>query len=120
MRAARFGVGCLLLTALLLPLPGCGRPEIVDKRPIAPVADRPASLLAAVAPAYPGSYAGDPAAPWYYDRNDYGPIVPRGQRSEVVDRVYIWTYDRQSTSNGRVRDYMHQTTRRQRYYEQNW
>jgi hypothetical protein len=120
MRAARFGVGCLLLTALLLPVLGCGRPAIVDTRPIAPVAERPVSLLAAIPPAYPGSYPGDPAAAWYHDRNDYGPIVLRGQWSQVVDRVHTRTYDRQSISNGRVRDYLHQTTRRQRYYEQSW
>lgn len=120
MRAARSGAGCLLLTALLLSVLGCGRPAIVDKRPIAPVADRPASLLATIGPAYSGAYVGDPAAAWYYDRNDYGPIVLRGRRSEGFDRVHMWTYDRQSISNGRVRDYLHQTTRRQRYYEQSW
>jgi hypothetical protein len=120
MRAIRVGTGGLVLTALLLPLLGCARPAIVDTRPIAPVPDRPASLLAALPAAPGGSYAGDPTAAWYYDRNDYGPTVLRGQRSEVVDRVYTWTYDRQSISNGRVRDYLHQTTRRQRYYEQRW
>lgn len=113
----------LLLLACVL-LTGCGRPAIVDRRPIAPVDARPASLLAPMLPmtatAEDASFPGTPARPWYYDRNDYGPSVVRGTQTPIVERVETWTYDRQSSSHGEVRDRYHQTTRRQRVYQQTW
>ncbi len=117
MRRRRSRTLLVTLSAVLLGLTGglagCGRPAIVDRRPVAPIDARPASLLAMV----PAAETAD-TLPWYFDRNDYGPTVLRGQSLGSVEYVSIWTYDRQSTSHGQVRDHYHQTTRRHRFHGQ--
>lgn len=49
---------------------------------------------------------------WYAGRNDFGPSVSVGYRSQTYDRSVTYTRDRQFISNGRVIDQYSQTTYR--------
>lgn len=51
--------------------------------------------------------------PWYATRNDARLTISAGYRSATTDRVVNVTYDRQTISNGRVRDQYNSATYRQ-------
>ncbi len=50
--------------------------------------------------------------PWYAGRNDQRPTVIDGYQHTILEGVTTYTYDRQSSSSGRVTDQYHQQTYR--------
>ena len=50
--------------------------------------------------------------PWYVDRRDRYPVASAGIQGPTLEEIYVFTYDRQSHHDGRVRDHFHSTTYR--------
>lgn len=106
--------GLLCLGLVVLALGGC---QSWQSKPYPALSDRPASLVMdkpMMARLSQGDVAQAGGLPWYAYRNDLGPVAFRGYEAPSQTWVHERTYDRQSTVNGRARDYRYQTTIRHR------
>lgn len=107
--------------ALCVALGGCAKqPSVWDEYNPRPEQQNPARTLSlatnsprldraiAAADIDPNSY------PWYAARNDRRLTTTDGQRSAIIEQSVTISHDRQSSTNGRVYDSMHNTTYRAR------
>lgn len=120
----RPGVLHICVFALLLAtLAGCRtRPDSMGHRDLLPLQNQWGQAQS-LALSNPGVVAvheiappnGYPAQPWYTGRNDLVPFVHAGFVGPASESSVTFTRDRQTISNGRVRDHYSETTFRRTF-----